>query len=184
MKSRRKIIVYIATSADGYIARPDGDVEWLNRRPRTVDYGIRAFYATIDTILFGRKTYDWALDYHKKRGSKAAIFDTNVANLVFSRKPAKRAATGVQFVSEPVKVFAQRLRATPGKHIWMMGGGELIASFLDAGQIDEFDIHVIPTFIGEGIPLVAPRHRDVPLRLRSAKKYPNDVVRLRYEVTR
>ena len=87
-----------------------------------------------------------------------------------------------QLMSEPVKVFAQRLRATPGKHIWMMGGGELIASFLDAGEIDEFDIHVIPTFIGEGIPLVAPRHRDIALRLLSTGKYPDGVVRLRYEV--
>jgi dihydrofolate reductase len=91
---------------------------------------------------------------------------------------------GVEFVSEPVKTFAQRLRAASGKHVWMMGGGELIASFLDAGEIDEFDIHVIPVFIGEGIPLVAPRHRDVPLRLRSSKKYPDGVVRLRYEVPR
>ena len=62
MKGRRKIIAYIATSADGYIARPNGDVEWLNRRPRTIDYGMRAFYATIDTILWGRKTYDWGLN--------------------------------------------------------------------------------------------------------------------------
>ena len=68
MKARRKIIVYIATSADGYIARPDGDVEWLNRRPRTVDYGMREFYPTIDTILWGRKTYDWLLNYYKRRG--------------------------------------------------------------------------------------------------------------------
>ena len=66
----------------------------------------------------------------------------------------------------------------------MMGGGELIASFFDAGEIDEFDIHVIPTFIGEGIPLVAPLHRDVVLRLRSARKYPDGVVRLRYEIAR
>ena len=65
-----------------------------------------------------------------------------------------------------------------------MGGGELIASFLDAGEIDEFDIHVIPTFIGEGIPLMAPRHRDVSLRLRSARKYPDGGVRLRYEVVK
>jgi dihydrofolate reductase len=183
MKARRKIIVYIATSADGYIARPDGDVEWLNRRPR-VDYGIRAFYSTIDTILWGRKTYDWVLDYYKKKGRKGGMFDTKLANYVFSRKPPKRAALGVEFVSEPVKTFARRLRATPGKHIWMMGGGELIASFLDAGEIDEFDIHVIPTFIGEGIPLVAPRHRDVPLRLRSVRKYPDGGVRLRYDVGR
>jgi dihydrofolate reductase len=184
MKARRKIIVYIATSADGYIARPDGDVEWLNRRPDTVDYGMSAFYRTIDTILWGRKTYDWALDYHKKAGSKGEIFDTKVANYIFSRKPPEQATQGAEFVSEPVKAFAQRLRATPGKHIWMMGGGELIASFLDDGEIDEFDIHVIPTLIGEGIPLIAPRHRDVALRLRSAKKYADSVVRLRYEVER
>lgn len=184
MKARRKIIVYIATSADGYIARPDGDVEWLNRRPRTVDYGMREFYPTIDTILWGRKTYDWVLDYYRKRGKKTGIFDKKVANYVFSRKPPKRPAPGVQFVSEPVKTFAQRLRATTGKNIWMMGGGGLIASFLDAGEIDEFDIHVIPNFIGEGIPLIAPRHRDVPLKLRASRKYPDGVVRLRYEVPR
>ena len=184
MKGGRKIIVYIATSADGFIARPDGDVEWLNRRPHTLDYGMRAFYSTIDTILIGRKTYDWALDYQKKKGSKAAIFDKKVANYVFSRKPPKRRVPGMEFVSEPVKTFAQRLRATPGKHVWMMGGGGLIASFLDAGEIDEFDIHVIPTFIGEGIPLIEPRHRDVPLRLRLARKYPDGVVRLRYEVVK
>ncbi len=184
MGARRKIIVYIATSADGYIARPDGDVDWLNRRPRAVDYGMREFYRTIDTILWGRKTYDWLLTYYKARGTKSGMFDTKLNNYVFSRKPPKRAEPGVEFVSEPVKPFAQRLRATPGKQIWMMGGGELIASFLDASEIDEFDIHVTPVFIGEGIPLVAPRHRDVPLRLRSARKYPDGVVRLRYEVPR
>src|SRR5687767_13108969 len=127
MKTQRKIIVYIATSADGYIARRDGDVEWLNRRPRTVDYGIRELYPTIDTILWGRKTYDWLLDYYKKQGKTKGLFDTKLANYVFSRTPPSRAAAGVEFVSEPVKTFARRLRTTPGKHIWMMGGGELIA---------------------------------------------------------
>ena len=183
-KAHRRIIVYIATSADGYIARPDGSVEWLNRRPDTVDYGMKEFYPTIDTILWGRKTYDWALAYYEKEGKKSGIFDTKVANFVFSRRPPQQVAPGVEFVSEPMNAFAQRLRKTPGKHIWMMGGGELIASFLDAGEIDEFDIHVIPTFIGEGIPLVAPRHRDVPLHLLSTKKYPDGVVRLRYEIAR
>jgi dihydrofolate reductase len=184
MKARRRIIVYIATSADGYIARPDGGVEWLNRRPDTIDYGMREFYATIDTILWGRKTYDWLLSYYKKRGKTEGLFDTKLANYVFSRRPPKRVPAGVTFVSEPVKAFARRLRTTAGKQIWMMGGAGLIASFLDAGEIDEFDIHVIPVLIGEGIPLVAPRHRDVPLRLRSSRKYPDGVVRLRYEVAR
>lgn len=183
-KPERQIIVYIATSADGYIARPDGNVDWLNRRPRTVDYGMREFYPTIDTILWGRKTYDWLLDYSRKARKTRNLFDAKVANYVFSRKPPERAAPSATFVSEPVKAFATRLRAARGKNIWMMGGAGLIASFLDAGEIDEFDIHVIPVFIGEGIPLVAPSHRDVPLRLRSSRKYPDGVVRLRYEVVR
>ena len=77
MKRERKIIVYIATSADGYIARRDGNVDWLNR-PRTAgDYGIGAFYRSIDTILWGRKTYDVALGFQKKKvrgsGPKSAI---------------------------------------------------------------------------------------------------------------
>jgi dihydrofolate reductase len=181
-KVRRKIIVSIATSADGYIARPDGDVEWLNRRPSNVDYGMKAFYCRIDTILWGRKTYDWAIAYQKKHRVKGSVFDKNVANYVFSHKPPKKAAEGVEFVREPVKAFARRLRAKPGKNMWMMGGGGLIASFLDAGEIDEFDIHVIPTLIGKGIPLVAPKRRDIDLRLLAVRKYSDGSVRLRYEV--
>src|SRR5512143_3731678 len=133
MSATRKIIVYIATSAHGYIARLDGDVEWLNRRPRTIDYGMRQFYPTIDTILWGRRTYDWLLDYSSKSGQTKGLVDTKVANYVFSRNPPSRPVPGVTFVTEPVKDFARRLRATPGKQIWMMGGGALIASFLDAG---------------------------------------------------
>jgi dihydrofolate reductase len=170
MKARRKIVVYIAASADGHIARPDGDVEWLNRRPRTVDYGMREFYPTIDTILWGRKDLRLAPELLQVTWQDQGPVRHEARQL--SRKPPKRAPPGVEFVSEPVKAFAQRQRAAPGKQIWMMGGGELIASFLDAGEIDEFDIHVIPVLIGEGIRLVAPRHRDVPLRLRSSKEVP------------
>ena len=184
MRTKRRIVAYLATSADGYIARPDGDVEWLNRRPQTIDYGMREFYKSIDTILWGRNTYDWLVDYYKKKGKRSGWFDTKVANFVFTQNPPKRRPPGVTFVSEPVKTFARRLRATTGKQIWMMGGGKLIASFLDAGELDEFDIHVIPVLIGKGIPLVAPRHRDILLRLRASKRYADGVVRLRYEVLR
>src|SRR5690349_23969117 len=121
MSAQRKIIVYIATSADGYIARPDGDVEWLNRRPHTGDNEMKAFYRTIDTLLMGRKTYDWGVAYAKKTKMQGGLLDTKLANYVFSRKPPIKAEPGVQFVSEPVKKFAKRLRSTAGKHIWMMG---------------------------------------------------------------
>jgi dihydrofolate reductase len=69
-----------------------------------------------------------------------------------------------------------------GKNIWMMGGGEIIAAFLDEGAIDEFIITVVPTLIGEGIPLMAHRRRDAPLRLRSVEQFPDDVVQLHYNV--
>jgi len=183
MKRARKIIAYLAVSADGYIARPDGDVEWLNRRPHTIDYGYAKFYASIDTVLLGRGTFDWAVRYMKQHPG-APVFDTRVAHYVFTHRPPKRGIPGVQFTSESPKAIARRLRARPGKNIWMMGGGHLIASFLDAGVIDEFDLHVIPVLIGKGIPLIAPRHHDIELRLIATKKYADGVVRLRYKVPR
>jgi dihydrofolate reductase len=179
----RKIIVYIATSADGYIARPDGSVEWLERPSPPGNYGMGVFYRSIDTILWGRKTYEVALDFQRK-GIADASFDPRLAHFVFSRTPPADPAPGVAFVSEPLGPWVRRLRARRGKNIWMMGGAGLIASFLDEGHIDEFVIHMIPTFIGEGIPLLAPRHRLVPLTLRATQRYSDGVVRLHYEVVR
>ena len=86
----------------------------------------------------------------------------------------------MEFVNEPIKAFASRLREKKGKDIWMMGGAGIIASFLDDGEIDEFMIHVIPKFIGEGIPLIAPGSRSVPLKLISCTKFTDGVVKLRY----
>lgn len=179
----RKIIVEIAASADGYIARPDGNVDWLNRPETAGDYGMRAFYRSIDTILWGRKTYELALEF-QKQGVAGAGFDPKVKNYVFSHHAPSSAPATVEFITEPVPPFAKRLRSRPGKNIWMMGGAGLIASFLDAGEIDEFIISVIPIFIGEGIPLVAPRHRFLPLKLLSCKGFSDGVVKLHYSVAR
>jgi dihydrofolate reductase len=177
--SDRKIIVYIATSADGYIARLDGSADWLNR-PRTAgDYGMSDFFKTIDTVLWGRKTWDMTLGSSKKGG---AGYGSKIKNYVFTHNPPAKSKSKIEFVNEPIKDFATRLRATPGKDIWMMGGGGVIASFLDAGELDEFIIHVIPVFIGEGIPLVARQKRNVPLVLLSTHAYEDGVVRMHYEV--
>ena len=187
---RRKIIVYIAVSADCFIARPDGGIDWLNRPHPKGDYGMPEFFKSIDTILWGRKTFSQALDM----GVKLTTFGKGLKYYVFSRQPgaaglpavvSKLQESGqpeIEFVNEPIKQFAQRLRAQPGKDIWMMGGGEITAAFLDVGEIDEFSIHVIPIFIGEGIPLLAPSHRNVKLALLSTKKFPDGVVHLNYRV--
>ena len=182
MVHERKIIVYIATSADGFIARPDGSVDWLERPRPKGNYGMGTFCKSIDAVLWGRKLYDMAIDYQKK-GVPGSAFDTRVKNYVFTRSPRQlEAAACVEVVSEPIKAFATVLREKKGKDIWMMGGAGIIASFLDEGEIDEFMIHVIPKFIGEGIPLMAPGRRTVPLRLMSCTKFTDGVVKLHYTV--
>ena len=179
MRKARKIIVYIATSVDGYIARLDGSVDWLDRPRPPGNYGMNAFLRSIDTILWGKRTYDQAIVWFK---GKHLGFGPKTKNFVFAHHPPASAPAGVEFVNEPVDAFARRLRAQPGKDIWMMGGGQIIASFLDAGQIDEFRIHVIPVFIGEGIPLLQPRHRWVQLKLQAVKRFPDGVVKLVYNI--
>jgi dihydrofolate reductase len=174
---KRRIIVYIATSADGYIARSDGNIDWLNR-PRTAgNYGTAAFFGSIDTILWGRRTYDEGL----ARGG-GGVFGLRVKNYVFTHDAPEASTPGVEFVTEPVAEFARRLRARRGKDIMMMGGAGAIGSFLDAGQIDDFIIHVIPTFLGEGIPLLQPRARSVKLTLASSRRFSDGVVHLHYKV--
>ena len=177
MTKRRKVIVHIATSADGYIARPDGDLEWLTSRPAPAGfYGMNAFMRSIDTKLLGRKTYEESL----RMGAK---FDSGARTIVFSRHaPPADAPSSVEFVSGAIGPFVSRLREQPGKDIWLMGGGELIASFLDEQAIDEFVISVAPVFIGDGIPLIARRHRHVPLDLHSVERFEDGLVQLRYRV--
>jgi dihydrofolate reductase len=177
MMTRRKVIVHIGTSADGYIARPDGDLEWLTSRPAPEGfYGMSAFMKSIDTKVLGRKTYEVSV----RMGAK---FDSNGRTIVFSRHaPPSDAPSGVEFVNGAIGPFVRRLREQPGKDIWLMGGGEVIASFLDEQAIDEFVISVAPVFIGEGIPLIARRHRHVPLELQSTERFEDGLVQLHYRV--
>ena len=177
MSTRRKVIVHIATSADGYIARPDGDLEWLTSRPAPKGfYGMNAFMRSIDTKVLGRKTYEMSLRL-------GATFDSKSRTIVFSHHaPPADPPSGVQFVNEAIGRFMDRLRAQPGKDIWLMGGGEIIASFLDEDAIDEFVISVAPVFIGEGIPLLARRQRHALLELLSSERFEDGVVQSRYRV--
>src|SRR5436190_4072545 len=138
---------------------------------------MNAFMRSVDTKVLGRKTYDVSL----RMGAK---FDTHSRSIVFSRHPPPAdAPPGVEFVNEAIGPFVSRLRGQPGKNIWLMGGGDLIASFLDDQAIDEFVVSVVPVFIGEGIPLIARRHRNVPLILQSVERFDDGLVQLHYRIT-
>lgn len=178
MASIRKIIFRGAASVDGFIARLDGSVDWLQNPSLKGDYGLREFYGSVDTCIMGRKTYDVAVSFGMSQGY------SEKKNYVFSRSIKKATSPEVMIVSEDVAGFAQRLRGEEGKDIWLVGGAELVAAFLDCGQLDEFIIDVIPTMIGEGIPLVAPRYRNLSLKLIASKNFPDGVVELHYEVVR
>ena len=177
MTTHRKVIVHIATSADGYIAGPDGDLEWLTSRPAPDGfYGMNTFMKSIDTTVLGRKTYEVSLGLGAK-------FDARSRAIVFSRQePPADVPSGVEFVNGAIGAVVSRLREQPGKDIWLMGGGEIIASFLDEQAIDEFVISVVPVFIGDGIPLIARRHRHVPLLLQSVERFEDGLVQLHYHV--
>jgi dihydrofolate reductase len=175
--NRRKVIVHIATSADGYIARPDGDIAWLTERPEPEGfYGLIAFANTIDVKVMGRKTFEISLELGEK-------FSDHNRAVVFSRQPPPaKLPPGVEWVSEPIAPYMERLRAQPGKDIWMMGGGDLIASFLDANAIDEFVISIVPVFIGDGVPLIGRCHRQTEMALVSSQRFPDGLVQNHYRI--
>src|SRR6478672_12905316 len=131
MAKHRRVIVHIGTSADGFIARPDGDLEWLTSRPAPRGfYGMGAFVKSIGTKVLGRKTYEASLRL-------GARFEPPTRYIVFSRQPPPAdAPLGVEFVSEAIGPFMSGFREQPGKDIWLMGGGDLTAWFLDHGATD------------------------------------------------
>ncbi len=136
------------------------------------------FERSIDAKILGRKTFDRSLEL-------GAHFDADSVHYVFSRQsPPAALQPGVHFVRESIANFAEHIRAQTGKNVWMMGGGEIIGAFLDEGAIDELIITVVPVFIGEGIPLIAPKHREIPLKLLGVERFPDGVVQLHYEVSR
>ena len=139
----RKVVYGVGISLDGYIARPDGAVDFLFM-PK--DYSMGVFLETIDTLVMGRKTLDDAL---KMGGSFA---DASKTNYVFSRSQSPGNRGGVIFVNESPESFVTGLRKRKGKDIWLMGGGELGRSFLEADLVDELHLGVVPVLIGQGLP--------------------------------
>lgn len=174
----RKFVYYCAVSADGFIARQDGSVDWLESR-EAADYGIEEFMAGVDTIVWGRTTFEG----YGMKPPGLEPFGKGVRHIILSHRPPPPGADPrAEFTAQPAKDLARRLRGEPGKDVWLMGGGVSAAAFLDAGQVDEVFVHVIPVLLGVGIPLFGARARDVPLELRESKSFPDGVVRLRYRV--
>lgn len=174
MKERR-LMLYIAASLDGYIATADEDLEWLLSVEGEGDNGFSEFYDTVDTILLGRKTYDWIMTHEGQnfpyKGKEC---------YVFSRTPHDR-TEHVTFLSEDAVSFAASLKNKPGKAIWLVGGGLLLDEFLRRDAINEIILNIAPALLGKGIPLFHSKDMQTALTLKSVRRF-GQFVELHYTV--
>lgn len=166
----RRVQLFIAASLDGFIASPDGDIGWLFM---DADYGYTHFYAEVDTVILGRKTYDLCLTFHQwpylgKEG------------IVVSRSLAGKRNHQARFVDTPPAELVRQLRQLPGKHLWLVGGGQLVRDFLAADLIDDFILSIHPVVLGGGIPLFLRQLHPTWLKLANCQSFESGLVQIHY----
>ncbi|MFE1744763.1 dihydrofolate reductase family protein [Coleofasciculus sp. H7-2] len=168
----RKIILFIASSLDGYIARQSGDIDWLFTDQ---DYGYSEFFASVDTVLMGRKTYEQVLTFgeYPYKGVKS---------YVFTRNPLFPADSNAEVITEDIKKFVEQLRQVDGKNIWLVGGSQLTHALMSQNLVDELILSIHPTILGEGIPLFDNRINPQSLNLTKCQTYRSGLVQLCYNV--
>lgn len=172
MNQRRNTVLYIASSLDGYIATKEDSLEWLFKVEGEGDNGYTEFYETVDTILMGKRTYDWIIQEMEEFPYK------NKECYVFSRSSYED-TENVKFIHEDIKSFVNKLKNKDGNNIWVVGGGELLHSFIQENLVDEFIITLAPTIIGNGIPLFKEGNYQLELSLKGIKRF-NQFVELSY----
>lgn len=174
---QRKLVLYIATSLDGYIATEDHNLDWLFAVEGEGDNGISQFYDTIDTILIGRTTYDWVMKQEKGnfpyKGKECYVFS----------RTQNDDNEYVKFIHEDVVHFINKLRNKEGKNIWIVGGGDLLYAFMKEKLVDELIITIAPVILGKGIKLFRNNEFQTHLSLNSIRRF-NQFVELQYSTVR
>lgn len=176
MRLKPALIYYVAASLDGYIARPDGRVDWLQPIEASGDdHGYQAFYASIDGLLMGRGTYDTVL------GFAGDWPYPDKPCRVLTRHPMEQTPAGViARHASPAEALSE-LEALGCQRIWLVGGGALAGTCFAAGLLDELVVSLVPYLLGAGIPLFATgleRH----LKLHEQRSFSSGVVQLHYQV--
>ena len=162
----------MASSLDGFIARPDGSYDWLVADP-SIDFG--ALYKEFDAAVMGRKTYEVGL----AAGADGSIPGADV--VVFSRTLPTSTSRGVRVTNEDPRAVVTELKKRKGRDIWLFGGGELFRYLLDGGLVDTVELAVMPVMIGGGIPVLPPGTA-ANLVLSDIQRLPSGIVVLAYSV--
>ena len=171
----RRVVYRIAASLDGFIAGPNGEIDWIIQDP-TTDFS--TVYSRFDTVLLGRRTYELT------QQPGAPPWPNGWRVFVFSRTLNANDHPVVTVVSADISDAVAELRAEPGRDIWVFGGGSLVASLLAADLVDEIQVAVMPVLLGIGVPIVgagAPRYR---LNLTSFDVSATGIVNLKYDLRR
>ncbi|MFK8795420.1 dihydrofolate reductase family protein [Planococcus plakortidis] len=157
----RKVVCYIAQSLDGYIADKEETLDWLLDVEMEGDAGYGEFIDTVDTVLLGRRTYEWVMAHE---GGKFPYADQR--SYVFTSRP-KEDEGQIAFTSEDPASVVKKLKQQPGGTIWPVGGSLLLESLLQEDLIDEFIISIAPVTLGGGIPLFQKAQRRLDFTLES-----------------
>jgi len=178
MKTERKLILYIAASLDGYIAKPNDDLSFLKLVEKEgEDYGYSEFTASIDTIILGRKTYDWVL---KEIGS--SHYDNGDRNVYVITRTERPGVGKTKFYSGSLTELVKHLKTENGKNIFCDGGAEIVNELLKENLIDEFIISVIPILLGNGTRLFKDGRPEQLLELVSTKTFDTGLTQLHYKL--
>jgi dihydrofolate reductase len=171
-----EIVYYAAASLDGFIATPEGGLDWLPPiEAEGEDYGYRDFYASVDAVLMGSATYEniqssTAWPY---AGKPCWVFTRQ-------RRHMRSGTADITFTAAPPEHIAQEIAGQGAKRAWILGGGKLAASFRERGLITTYGIGIVPAILGGGIPLLEARGPLEKLTLTGCQAYPDGVVMLWY----
>jgi dihydrofolate reductase len=170
------ITYYVAMSLDGFVARANGDVDWLDHYDvEGEDYGYSPFCDSQDAMVMGRKTYEQVLNFGVWPYSNKRCFVCTSQTL--------EPDPNVTFWQQSIQEFADQVTTLKMKNVWLVGGTQLAEAFRSEGLVHEYHISVMPILLGSGIPLFADRDHNAHLVLENSMTYPNGVVQLRYKTT-
>ncbi len=174
--SRPKVSVYIATSIDGYIARKDGNLDWLQHgHTGDEDYGFKKFIDSIDVLILGRNTYQFVSSFDE--------WPYKEKRVIVLSKTLNEVRKETELYSGELPDLLVKLKSENVRHIWV-DGGITSSKFIELGLVDEITISIISTILGSGIPLFSVMNRENSCRLVSSQAYPSGLVQLKYEVNK
>ena len=176
----RKVVYSLTNSLDNFIARTDGAYDWILMDDEIMSE-FPKLYASFDTVLIGRKTYEQMLLHSPETGQEPTGFPS-MKTYVFSSAIKESSSADVKIVSDNAGEFVRSLKNESGKDIWLMGGGILAASFLRERLVDEIGVAIQPVLLGSGVPLFPDIGLQVDLQLLECKTYKKGIVGLKYGV--